>query len=432
MKRYSSGLYARLGFASPSTASPDIVLVDEVLSVGDAAFRRRALEALRQLIADGKTVLFISHDMWNVRRLCSEILWMEDGRVRAYGAAGEIAERYMNEVNLEALANQATVAAEPSRRHRRNPLHRGGAVTTPTARRPRCFRRATRWSCARPIAPSSAVERPVFQVAIVDVDTGVVVTTATLDAGGCAADGRGRRRRSSAGSSGCRCGRGSTCCGCRSPTRIQLASYDVVTAGPRFAVTGQGGGRRQPGRRTGRPGVAAVRVRPSRGGGGAWLSDGRRLVSVPHGARRREHAAHRHHRAGCSRRIRTLRVVIVSPLARDPEFVRGGRASARRVRGSAAAPARRPRSAAAGADAGGVSRFGHHRVGAASAAPRRSPRAPSAGLALKQAARAADCAVDGPHGDALRPERSARLASVGRGAVRSASARRCWWCRARG
>src|SRR3954447_9752615 len=108
MKRYSSGLYARLGFSVAIHSSPDIVLVDEVLAVGDAAFRRRALEALRRLIAEGKTVLFISHDMWNVRRLCSEILWMEDGRVRAYGGAGEIAERYMNEINLEALANQAT------------------------------------------------------------------------------------------------------------------------------------------------------------------------------------------------------------------------------------------------------------------------------------------------------------------------------------
>src|SRR4249919_1965571 len=108
MKRYSSGLYARLGFSVAIHANPDIVLVDEVLAVGDAAFRRRALEALRRLIAEGRTVLFISHDLWNVRRLCSEILWMEEGRVRAYGPAGEIAERYMNEVNLEALANQAT------------------------------------------------------------------------------------------------------------------------------------------------------------------------------------------------------------------------------------------------------------------------------------------------------------------------------------
>src|SRR5687767_1366132 len=108
MKRYSSGLYARLGFSVAIHSNPDIVLVDEVLSVGDAAFRRRALEALRGLIASGKTVLFISHDMWNVRRLCSDILWMEDGRVRGYGAAAEIAERYMNEVNLQALANQET------------------------------------------------------------------------------------------------------------------------------------------------------------------------------------------------------------------------------------------------------------------------------------------------------------------------------------
>src|SRR3954469_1255085 len=107
MKRYSSGLYARLGFAVAVYSNPDIVLVDEVLAVGDAAFRRRALEALRRLIGEGKTVLFISHDMWNVRRLCSNILWMEEGRVRAYGPAGENAERYMNEINIEALANQS-------------------------------------------------------------------------------------------------------------------------------------------------------------------------------------------------------------------------------------------------------------------------------------------------------------------------------------
>ena len=80
MKRYSSGLYARLGFSVAIHSSPDIVLVDEVLSVGDAAFRRRALEALRQLIADGKTVLFISHDMWNVRRLCTASSGWRKGR----------------------------------------------------------------------------------------------------------------------------------------------------------------------------------------------------------------------------------------------------------------------------------------------------------------------------------------------------------------
>ena len=105
MKRYSSGLYARLGFAVAIFSRPDIVLVDEVLAVGDAPFRRRAVEALRGLIADGKTVLFISHDLWNVRRLCTDILWLDKGRVRAYGPAAEITERYMNEVNLAALGD---------------------------------------------------------------------------------------------------------------------------------------------------------------------------------------------------------------------------------------------------------------------------------------------------------------------------------------
>ena len=69
VKTYSSGMYMRLGFAVAIHVDPDVLLVDEVLAVGDAAFRRRALEALRRLIAEGKTVLFISHDMWNVRRL---------------------------------------------------------------------------------------------------------------------------------------------------------------------------------------------------------------------------------------------------------------------------------------------------------------------------------------------------------------------------
>src|SRR5213593_2552131 len=106
MKRYSSGLYARLGFSVAIHSNPDIVLVDEVLAVGDAAFRRRALESLRRVIADGKTVLFISHDMWNVRRLCSRILWLENGQVRAFGHAAEIADRYMTEVNLQAMNNE--------------------------------------------------------------------------------------------------------------------------------------------------------------------------------------------------------------------------------------------------------------------------------------------------------------------------------------
>jgi ABC-type polysaccharide/polyol phosphate transport system ATPase subunit len=240
MKRYSSGLYARLGFSVAIHSNPDIVLVDEVLSVGDAAFRRRALEALRRLIAEGKTVLFISHDMWNVRRLCSEILWMEEGRVRAYGAAGEIAERYMNEINLEALANQAT-SLQSHRggtgevRYVSVELHdASGAPSSLFSIGDTLVVRAA-YRCETP------VERPVFQLAIVDVDTGVVVTTASSNRAVEAIDVKRD------GAIECRFE--------RLPLRArqyvlrlsitdayQLASYDVVTAGPRFAITGHGGG----------------------------------------------------------------------------------------------------------------------------------------------------------------------------------------------
>jgi ABC-type polysaccharide/polyol phosphate transport system ATPase subunit len=240
MKRYSSGLYARLGFSVAIHSNPDIVLVDEVLAVGDAAFRRRALEALRSLIADGKTVLFISHDIWNVRRLCDQILWMEEGRVRAYGAAAEIAEQYMNEVNVHALANQATALQS----HRAGTgeiryvsvdlLDDAGRNATVLAPGDTLVVRAT-YQVQRPIA------HPVFQMAIIDVDTGLVITTATSRAADAPAlvDGPG----------------GVECRFSRLPLRPrqyilrlsitdshQLASYDLVSAGPRFAVSGQGAG----------------------------------------------------------------------------------------------------------------------------------------------------------------------------------------------
>ena len=240
MKRYSSGLYARLGFSVAIHSNPDIVLVDEVLSVGDAAFRRRAMEALRHLISQGKTVLFISHDMWNVRRLCSEILWMDNGTVRAYGEAGTIAEQYMNEVNLQALRNQATSLQS----------HRGGTGEVRFQHvdlyggdgAPKAMFAANETLVLRgSYLAQSPVDSPVFQAAIVDVETGVVVTTASTagrDAAGVV-HGEGEieirfaqlplRAR-------------------QYVTRLtitdayQLASYDVVTAGPRFAVVGEGAG----------------------------------------------------------------------------------------------------------------------------------------------------------------------------------------------
>jgi ABC-type polysaccharide/polyol phosphate transport system ATPase subunit len=234
MKRYSSGLYARLGFSVAIHSHPDIVLVDEVLAVGDAAFRRRAIDSLRQLIEAGKTVLFISHDMWNVRRLCDHILWMDQGSLRAYGPAAEMAERYMREVNLEALANERTALQS----HRRGTgeirfssirlLDAAGDETQTVAA-------GDALEIAAEYRASEPVRHPLFQVSIVDVDTGLVISTAASAPDQVAvADGVGAVR-----------------CMFRSlPLRprhyivrlaifdpLKTVEYDHVTAGPRFIVT---------------------------------------------------------------------------------------------------------------------------------------------------------------------------------------------------
>jgi len=239
MKRYSSGLYARLGFSVAIFSDPDIVLVDEVLAVGDASFRRRALDSLRRLIAEGKTVLFISHDMWNVRRLCDRIVWMDEGRVRASGPAADIAEQYMEQVNLRALANQQNVLQS----------HRGGTGEVryteveivdrsgrPTAIVPDGGPLTVRAS----YEASAPVAGPVFHVTIVDVDTGLAVATATssrIDVPPVV-EGRGvlecvfeplllRRRQYVVRMT--------------ITDAQQLMSYDVINAGPRFAVARGGG-----------------------------------------------------------------------------------------------------------------------------------------------------------------------------------------------
>jgi lipopolysaccharide transport system ATP-binding protein len=238
MKRYSSGLYARLGFAVAVFSRPDIVLVDEVLAVGDAPFRRRAVEALRRLIAEGKTVLFISHDLWNVRRLCTDIVWLDEGRVRAYGPAAEITERYMNEVNIDVLAEQDVMlhtqrtGTGEVRYLSVDLLDAGGRPARLIAADETLLVRAT-------YRASPSVARAVFQVAIVDVDTGVVVTTAT-------SAGDGPTAVSATGTIECRF--------TRLPLRPrqyvlrlsitdarQILPYDVLTAGPRFAIAGEGG-----------------------------------------------------------------------------------------------------------------------------------------------------------------------------------------------
>lgn len=94
VKRYSSGMYVRLGFSIAAHLDPDILLLDEVLAVGDASFQAKCLQRITDLRRSGTTIVFISHDLNAVERLCGRVLLMKQGRVAASGMPHEIIAEY--------------------------------------------------------------------------------------------------------------------------------------------------------------------------------------------------------------------------------------------------------------------------------------------------------------------------------------------------
>ena len=96
VRNYSSGMVVRLGFSITTALQPDILLIDEVLAVGDAAFQRKCMTRLEDLQAQGVTLLFVSHSMDQVRRLCKRAIWIAQGVVRADGDAESIGGAYLD------------------------------------------------------------------------------------------------------------------------------------------------------------------------------------------------------------------------------------------------------------------------------------------------------------------------------------------------
>jgi lipopolysaccharide transport system ATP-binding protein len=97
VKRYSSGMYARLGFSVAAHVDPDILLVDEVLSVGDWAFQRKCLEKMEGFVKRGVTIIFISHNLQAVVNLCPNALLLRKGSVVEAGPTGQVVRRYLSE-----------------------------------------------------------------------------------------------------------------------------------------------------------------------------------------------------------------------------------------------------------------------------------------------------------------------------------------------
>lgn len=106
VKWYSSGMYVRLGFAIAAHMEPDILIVDEVLAVGDAEFQKRCLGRMGESVAEGRTVLLVSHNMQVVRRLCREGMLLEQGQIAAVGDIDSVTQKFLASVESPELGRR--------------------------------------------------------------------------------------------------------------------------------------------------------------------------------------------------------------------------------------------------------------------------------------------------------------------------------------
>ncbi len=95
VKNYSSGMRAKLGFSIATLINPDILIVDEILSVGDIKFRKKSSEKINELMAEGVTVLLVSHSISQMRKICDKCIWIDNGKVVMQGPSDEVCDAYV-------------------------------------------------------------------------------------------------------------------------------------------------------------------------------------------------------------------------------------------------------------------------------------------------------------------------------------------------
>jgi len=94
LKNFSAGMNARLAFSTAIQVNPDILLVDEVLSVGDISFQEKSFKSFMEFKQKGKTIIFVSHSIDQIRKLCDKALWLHEGKIRSYGTASKVVDEY--------------------------------------------------------------------------------------------------------------------------------------------------------------------------------------------------------------------------------------------------------------------------------------------------------------------------------------------------
>jgi lipopolysaccharide transport system ATP-binding protein len=124
VKRYSSGMLLRLGFAVAAHLETEILIVDEVLAVGDAEFQRKCLGKMQNVAGEGRTVLFVSHNLNAVLNLCKHAIYLNHGQVQAVGDAGEVIQQYTNIINQDTVLGRADLTEHTGRSRGMTPIFR--------------------------------------------------------------------------------------------------------------------------------------------------------------------------------------------------------------------------------------------------------------------------------------------------------------------
>jgi lipopolysaccharide transport system ATP-binding protein len=115
VKTYSSGMYVRLAFSVATNVDPDVLVIDEALSVGDGEFARKSFDRIMDFKKAGKTILFCSHSLYQVEAICSRALWLDRGQIRAQGAAAEVVRAYNDYLPAPAAPKRAELQIETER-----------------------------------------------------------------------------------------------------------------------------------------------------------------------------------------------------------------------------------------------------------------------------------------------------------------------------
>lgn len=199
VKHYSSGMYARLGFAIAIYVEPEILLVDEVLAVGDEVFQRRCLDAIQQLRARGVTILLVSHSLGQVLQLCDQAIWLDDGHLVTLGETKEVIRQYLDAVDEETAQRllddneRALLAPEEKSSETTEveaPPRRWGSGPITITHVEMCNNRGEATWSFRPLDPvtvkvrysaSKAVAEPIFSILIHKLDNHYLWASNTLD-----------------------------------------------------------------------------------------------------------------------------------------------------------------------------------------------------------------------------------------------------------